>query len=65
MNLETIADPDGVYQRLVEAHEGLSEADSQALNARLILILINALGDRQAVLDAIDMAVEAGRPKAG
>ena len=36
---------DAAYAALIAAHEGLSTAQSQALNARLILILMNELGD--------------------
>jgi len=46
-----IADGDGFYAALLACHRGLSEAESQALNARLVLILANHIGDR-AVLDA-------------
>ena len=46
-----IADPDGFYDALLAAHEGLDKAQSDALNARLILILANHVGNR-AVLDA-------------
>ncbi len=46
-----IPDPDGFYERLIEAHRGLSDADSALLNARLILLLANQIGDR-AILDA-------------
>ncbi|MEO0830784.1 MAG: DUF2783 domain-containing protein, partial [Pseudomonadota bacterium] len=36
LNLKAnIADPDGFYAELLEAHEGLSAAESQAFNARL------------------------------
>lgn len=45
-----IADPDGFYASLLSAHKGLTEAQSQALNARLLLVLANHIGDR-AVLD--------------
>lgn len=45
-----IADPDGFYAALLAAHRGLDAADSAALNARLVLILSNHIGDR-AVLD--------------
>lgn len=45
-----IADPDGFYASLLSAHKGLTEAQSQALNARLVLVLANHIGDR-AVLD--------------
>lgn len=46
-NLE---DADGFYASFVAAHEGLSDAASELLNARLVLILANHVGDR-AVLD--------------
>lgn len=46
-----LTDPDGVYERLIEAHDGLDDAASQRLNAMLILILSNHVGD-EAVLDA-------------
>ncbi len=37
--------PDDLYQALVDAHDGLSEAESRQLNARLILLLANHIGD--------------------
>ena len=40
-----IADLDGFYDELLHAHEGLSDAESEALNARLILVLANHIGD--------------------
>ena len=46
-----IVDPDGFYESLIDAHRELSDADSRRLNARLILILANHIGDR-AVLDS-------------
>lgn len=36
---------DDVYAALLAAHEGLSEAESHALNARLVLMLANRIGD--------------------
>jgi anthranilate phosphoribosyltransferase len=44
------ADPDAAYRAIIEAHRGLSGHDSAALNAALVLILANQIGD-QAVLD--------------
>ena len=44
-----LKDPDAVYKALIDLHEGLSEADSAALNARLILLLINQIGDESAI----------------
>ena len=36
---------DDLYAELLAAHEGLSEADSRRLNARLVLLLLNELND--------------------
>jgi putative component of toxin-antitoxin plasmid stabilization module len=49
---------DAFYERLVAAHRGLSDADSGALNARLVLLLANHVGDAAVVAEAI---VEARR----
>lgn len=38
-------DADAFYECLLDAHHGLSREQSEALNARLILILANHLGD--------------------
>lgn len=46
-----IDDPDGFYAQLIKAHRGLDPAASRQLNARLILLLANHVGDR-AILDA-------------
>ena len=47
---------DDIYERLIALHEGRSEAESMRLNARLILLLINQIGDSEAVLDVIAQA---------
>ncbi|MEM9764565.1 MAG: DUF2783 domain-containing protein [Pseudomonadota bacterium] len=41
---------------LTEAHEGLSDAQSRALNARLVLVLANAVGDPAVIAAAIKLA---------
>jgi hypothetical protein len=51
-----IPDPDGFYAELLEAHGGLSDDDSIALNARLILILANHIGDRVVLSEALAVA---------
>lgn len=51
-----IDDPDGVYDMFLAAHDGLSEAESEALNARLILILANHVGDADVLRTALDAA---------
>ena len=38
-------DADGFYEQLLDAHQGLSREESELLNARLILLLANQVGD--------------------
>lgn len=52
-NLET---PDASYAALIAAHQGLSAAESQALNARLILILMNQIGRAEVIAEALALA---------
>jgi hypothetical protein len=51
-----LSDPDDFYAALIEAHDGLSKAQSDAFNARLILILANAVGDQAALQAALKAA---------
>lgn len=51
-----LKDPDGFYAELLRLHEGLSEEESQKLNARLILILCNHIGDRDVLTAAFELA---------
>jgi hypothetical protein len=53
-----IPDPDGFYAELLAAHEGLSEEASHALNARLVLILANHIGERAVLAEALALARE-------
>ena len=54
MNLTpNLPDPDGFYDELLSAHEGLSDDESVDLNARLILLLCNHIGDRSIIRDAL------------
>ena len=48
--------PDEFYADLLAVHEGLSKAESDALNARLILLLANHIGDRQVLAEALQVA---------
>ncbi|MBV1702046.1 MAG: DUF2783 domain-containing protein [Hyphomicrobiales bacterium] len=57
LNLDAnILRPDDFYAELIAAHEGLSKAESDALNARLILLLANHIGDRQVLGQALAAA---------
>ncbi|WP_298435342.1 DUF2783 domain-containing protein [uncultured Jannaschia sp.] len=49
-------DPDAFYAALLAAHDGLEADAVHALNARLILILANHLGDAEALGQALDLA---------
>ena len=49
-------DADALYEALIECHEGLSEADSQRLNMRLILLLANQIGDQEVLRNCIAAA---------
>ena len=48
--------PDEFYEALLEAHRGLSDNESRALNARLILILANQIGDAATLDGALALA---------
>ncbi|MGB0505102.1 MAG: DUF2783 domain-containing protein [Pikeienuella sp.] len=51
---------DGFYAELLDTHEGLTDAQSSALNARLVLIMANHIGDREALSQALTLAQKAG-----
>jgi len=51
-----LALPDDVYADLLAAHEGLTKDQSDALNARLILLLINHIGDIDVIREALSVA---------
>jgi Protein of unknown function (DUF2783) len=48
--------PDDVYALLLSAHDGLELAESHALNARLVLILMNHIGDSAVLHQAVAVA---------
>jgi hypothetical protein len=52
--------PDETYAALIATHEGLDEAESHALNARLILILMNHIGDDAVLAEAMRLARDKG-----
>ena len=53
------ADPDAAYRLLAEAHRDLDERESAALNARLVLILANQIGDLAVLREAVALARQA------
>jgi hypothetical protein len=62
-----MAAPDDFYERLIATHRGLTDAQSALVNARLILVLANHIGDpgvlaqaMAAALDGVGAAADAG-----
>lgn len=55
-----IPNGDDFYETLLNAHDGLSKSQSDALNARLILILANHIGDIDILREALSAAKQAG-----
>jgi len=51
-----IEGPDDFYAELIALHAGRSVEESEAINARLILLLCNHIGDRQALREAFAAA---------
>ncbi|RJG23443.1 DUF2783 domain-containing protein [Massilia cavernae] len=47
---------DDFYEALIDTHRDLSEAQSQMLNAKLVLILANQVGSHQVLVDAMRLA---------
>jgi hypothetical protein len=57
-----IPDPDGFYAAWVAAHEGLSDEESTDLDARLVLLLANQVGDQAVLLECIAEARKGAPP---
>ena len=53
--------PDSFYEALIETHRDLTEAQSHALNARLVL-LANHIGQLDVLQQALAAARASGRP---
>lgn len=53
------ADPDAAFALIARAHRNLSELESAALNARLVLILANQVGDLAVLREALALAGQA------
>ncbi len=66
MSLNTepnIAGADDFYEALIDAHRDLSEEQSLAVNARLILLLANHVGEVEALQQALSLARRGIEPK--
>ena len=57
LRTETAFDkPDDFYELLIAAHRGLSDEQSAMVNAKLILLLANHIGDLDVIREALDHA---------
>ncbi|MDN4590377.1 hypothetical protein DBA29_17945 [Xenophilus aerolatus] len=56
-NLES---PDDFYEALIDAHQGLTDEQSHALNARLVLLLANHIGALSVLREALAAARASG-----
>lgn len=54
-----IDDPDGFYQELIDSQRDLDEPQAAMMNAKLVLLLANHVGDRTVLREAL----QAARPK--
>lgn len=55
-SLRAFTPGDDFYEMLIDAHRGLDDERSRLLNARLILLLSNHIGDLRVLREAIDAA---------
>ena len=60
MTASRFADPDQAFVTLVEARRGLSERAASELDAKLVLILANHIGDIDILREAIAFAKRDG-----
>ena len=59
LNLEpNIDEPDSFYNKLIQLYEGLDESESREVQARLVLLLSNHIGDSEALHEAMRIARE-------
>lgn len=57
LNVEpNLSDPDDFYQALIDTHRDLGEAQSLVVNAKLILLLANHIGDMNVLSEAMRLA---------
>ena len=57
LNIEpNLAAADDFYERLITAHRDLSEEQSAIVNAKLILLLANHIGDMDVLREAMEAA---------
>ncbi len=56
-----LADPDGFYEELINSQRHLDDEQAAMMNAKLVLILANHVGDRAVLSEAMALAAPAAR----
>ena len=57
LNVEpNLSQPDDFYEALIDTHRDLSDEQSQIVNAKLILLLANHIGDLEVLRQAMAAA---------
>ena len=51
-----LAHPDDIYNAIVDAHKDLSDDQCRTFDARLILLLVNHIGDEAVIREALKEA---------
>jgi Protein of unknown function (DUF2783) len=51
-----LARPDEIYNAIIDAHKGLDDDQARALDAKLILLLANHVGDEAVIREALKEA---------
>lgn len=57
IEIPNLAEHDQFYADLLATHRGLTEAESHALNAQLVMILANHVGDLETLQQALALAL--------
>jgi Protein of unknown function (DUF2783) len=60
ITIPNLSAPDDFYEALINAHQDLTIKESQAFNARLVLLLANQIGALPVLLEALQAAKKIG-----
>ncbi|MCA0425429.1 MAG: DUF2783 domain-containing protein [Proteobacteria bacterium] len=67
MKLNTTAnipDRDGFYQDLIDSQRDMTDEEASLMNCKLVILLANHIGDREALTEAIRLAARTARAAA-
>ena len=60
-NILQTPDADAFYEQLLDAHQGLTQQQSELLNARLILLLASQVADARILQECVEAAKDLPR----